>query len=631
MMEEIKKLTAYQQIRIRTEMYFGSRNVHTQNVLLYDDTKPVLEEISWVPALYTALREIIDNCLDEVVGYGFGNKITIDYNPDTFEFIVEDNGRGIPIDKDEETKLPKATMVLSEIFAGRNFGDRGETIGLNGIGASGVNYCSEYFKVEIHRDKQLFKQSFAEGNPLFDDSLQMGRHKITKVTTDKSGTKISFKPSKIVFPTQVLPEKFVYSRIFEIAMCNPHIKIVYNGKNLSAKNKNLKNLFEDNAVIPIDFDQEGFKTRFLLVPDWLKDGDHYHGIVNNVPILNGGTHIDIFKKMFFNNLLTSMEKDSKKRNLQPNKSDITDGMLVFNVTNIKAPIFDSQSKTRLTNDEIVPFLKTSLENEELYKKIIKTNKEWIDEIYKRCSDRTMKKDMADLVKQNKKVLRTKVPALMDASGKDRSSCILLIAEGLSAISGMSSVRNPQVHGGLGLTGKILNVKGEHYKKVLDNSALSNIINSLGLVMNQKVVRSALRYGSLYIAHDMDPDGLNIGALLVNFLYEYWPELFDSRLNPFVYVFSTPFIIASKKSNEKIRKYWYSDNYHTFDSNEYNKSKGWEVTRAKGLGTLTEIDWEHSLKNPKLFPIVDDGKMKEALDLIFSKSRADDRKIWLGLN
>ena len=433
-----------------------------------------------------------------------------------------------------------------------------------------------------------------------------------------------------MFPQFVLPEKFVYSRVFEIAMCNPHIRIIYNGVNLSSKNKNLRNIF-DGYTIPIDFEQEGFKTKFVMVPEWMKDGDHYHSIVNNIPTLNGGTHIDVFKKLFFNNLLTALEKESKKRNLQPNKSDISDGMLVFNVTNIKAPTFDSQSKTRLTNDSIVPFLKASLEDEELYKKIIKSNKEWIDRIYQKCSDRTMKKDMADLVKQNKKVLRTKVAELMDASGKDRSSCVLFIAEGLSAISGMSSVRDPKIHGGLGLTGKILNVKGEHYKKVLDNKALSNIINSLGLVMNQKVVRSALRYGSLYIAHDMDPDGLNIGALLVNFLYEYWPELFDPRLNPFVHIVSTPFIIAHKKTDSKTRKYWYSDNCHLFDSDVYNKAKGWEITRAKGLGTLTEIDWEYSLKYPKLFPIVDDGNMKESLDLIFSKTRADDRKVWLGIH
>ena len=97
------------------------------------------------------------------------------------------------MDRDEESKMIKATMVLSEIFSGRNFGERGETIGLNGIGASGVNYCSEYFKVEVNRDNQNFKQKFAEGNPLFDDSLQIGRHKITKTTSDKTGTIITFK------------------------------------------------------------------------------------------------------------------------------------------------------------------------------------------------------------------------------------------------------------------------------------------------------------------------------------------------------------------------------------------------------------------------------------------------------
>jgi DNA gyrase/topoisomerase IV subunit B len=123
---------------------------------------------------------------------------------------------------------------------------------------------------------------------------------------------------------------------------------------------------------------------------------------------------------------------------------------------------------------------------------------------------------------------------------------------------------------------------------------------------------------------MDPDGLNIGALLVNFFYKYWPELFDPNEEPVVHIFMTPFIIAEKG---KQRKYWYSDNHHEFEPEQY---KGWSITRAKGLGTLTEEDWEHSLATPKLFAMKNDGKMQETLDLIFNGKRADDRKKWIGL-
>lgn len=194
----------------------------------------------------------------------------------------------------------------------------------------------------------------------------------------------------------------------------------------------------------------------------------------------------------------------------------------------------------------------------------------------------------------------------------------------SAISGMASVRNPKIHGGLPLRGKVLNVNGEPAKKVLESQALVDIITALGLVIGEKADRSKLRYGKVYIATDADQDGSNICALLVNFLHSFWPELFDDGQEPFVFVFMTPFIIAEKG---KERKYWYAHNYDQFKPEDW---KGWAITRAKGLGTLQEPDWEYSLQKPELYPIVDDGKMKEALDLIFNGERAADRREWIGL-
>ena len=291
---------------------------------------------------------------------------------------------------------------------------------------------------------------------------------------------------------------------------------------------------------------------------------------------------------------------------------------------MSAPNFDSQSKTRLINEEVGTVVKKFLEDPELYKEVIKKNKEWIDEIYQRCAERTQKKDAADLAKAARKVLRNKVPGLMDATGVDRGKCILFLAEGLSAISGMASVRDPNIHGGLGLRGKVLNVNGEAPRKVIENAALADIMNSLGLIIGDRANRHAMRYGKLYVAHDMDPDGLNIGALLINFFHTYWPELFDKDKPPFLHIFMTPYIIAEKG---KTRKYWYSHNHLDFNPEDY---KGWSITRAKGLGTLTEEDWRHSLDNPVLYPVVDDGKMRETLDLIFNSNRANDRKDWIGL-
>ena len=623
MSNNIKKLTDYQHARLRTEMYLGSRALHTQSVLQFVDGVPQPVETSWVPATYTAFREVLDNALDEVVGHGHGSRIDVTYDAKTREISVADDGRGIPFTYDESHKMHLATLVMTEARAGRNFEERGEVAGTNGIGASVVNFCSEYFRMEINKDGERFQQEFTQGNAVFGDELQVGKAKITKKQA-KNGTKITFKLSDEVFPDLTLPEEFIRTRVTEVAICNPLIKVYYNGEQIKVKPRPEQSLFPGMKPIALEVKEDTFRSRFWIVPNWVNGGEHVHTIVNNIPAFNGGVHIDTFRRLFYGNLLTALERESKRRKLSPNRSDVTEGVLIYNITNMRAPNFDSQSKTRLINEEVGKILKEHLDNPELYKDFIKKNKDWIEEIYKRCAERTMKKDLGDLAKAAKKNLRNKVPRLMDAAGQDRSKCILFLAEGESAISGMGAARDPDLHGGLGMKGKVLNVNGEMPKRVIENKELADIMNCLGLIIGQKAHRGALRYGKVYIAHDMDPDGLNIGALMINFFHTYWPELFDPKQEPFVHIFRTPFIIAEKG---KTRKYWYAHNYQDFKPEEYS---GWTITRAKGLGTLTREDWEYSLKHPEVYPVLDDGKIGETLDLIFNSKRSDDRKQWIGL-
>lgn len=619
MSESIVKLSDYQHARLRTEMYLGSRDPHTQIVLVYPDGKPEPKEMTWVPAVFTAFREILDNALDEVAGHGHGDRIDVTYDHEKMIFSVEDNGRGIPIDYSEEHKTHLATMALSEARAGRNFAERGQVAGTNGIGASVVNFCSEYFVLDIERDGKHFKQTFKEG----DDALIFGKPTIKDKANIKRGTRVEFKLSPKVFKDLSLPEEFLRARMYEVALCNPKIKIYYNGERIQAKSVE-KNLFSGHKPIHIEVEEGTFKSNFWLIPAFFETGEHQHTMVNNIPAFDGGVHMDAFKRHFFSGLLTALERESKKRKLQPNRSDVADGLFIFNITTMEAPNFNSQSKTRLNNEETAKHVKAALEDPDFFKNIIKKYSEWIDSIYERCAARTMKKDASEADKDAKKMLREKVPGLMDATGLDRSKCILFLAEGLSAISGMASVRDPEIHGGLALQGKVMNVHGATVKEVLEDKALRDIMNSIGIVPTQRVNRHTMRYTQIYVAHDMDPDGLNIGALLINFFYTYWPELFDPDKPPVIHIFMTPFIIAEKG---KQRKYWYSDNYEEFNPDDY---KGWSITRAKGLGTLTEEDWSHSLASPKLFPIVNDGKMQETLDLIFNPKRSDDRKKWIGL-
>jgi DNA gyrase/topoisomerase IV subunit B len=468
--------------------------------------------------------------------------------------------------------------------------------------------------------------SIREGEPKIGGKLEISEPQVTSYRGSHTGTMISFKPSKHVFRHLTLPDRFLKTRMFEIAVCNPHYKIYYNGELLKIKSRIESSLFPNRKTIRIEVVNSPmkFKSIFFLVPKFVESGDHYHTLVNNIFAHNGGIHIDTFKRVFPGSLLRALERESKRRKLVPNRSDISEGLLVYNITTMQQPDFDSQSKSRLINEDAGDIIRRFFENDDFIKSFIKENAEWIDEIYQRCADRTQRRDASELSKLSKKVLRNKVPGLMDATASRRNDCILFLAEGDSAIGGMASVRNPEIHGGLALRGKIMNVNGENPKKVLDNKCLTEIMNSIGLVIGQEAKRHNLRYGKVYLATDMDHDGFNIAALLINFFYTYWPELFNPEQPPFVYVFQTPFVIAEKGRH---RKYWYAHDYNGFDPKDY---VGWSITRAKGLGTLSELDWEHSMHNPILMPIVEDGNLHDSLDLIFSPKKADARKQWIGL-
>jgi len=602
-------------------MYFGSRSHHSQNVLIYSDGKPLVKEIAWVPALLTYFREAIDNALDELIGKGHGDRLDVTYDTKTMEFTVRDNGRGIPIEMDKTHGVHIATMVLSEARVGRNFDDSDRTgAGINGLGISVTNFCSEFFEVEIMRDGKKFFQRFTQGNAI-DDALQVFKAKISKNPSPRTGTYIRFRPSKEVFKNLILSAEFIESRLLEIAACNPKIKIYFNGKKIETKRGVEKTLFDGMKGIHIPVRVEDFKSDFWVYPNALEKGEHTHSLVNNVPTFDGGEHVEEFRRVFVQGMLKALTKPARKLKLVPNRSDVLETLLFFSVTQMKAPYFGNQAKTKLINEEVKNPIREQVENDEIFKQIILKNKEWVAEILERTAVRTSRRDQVDIDRESKKNLRNKIAKLKDATSRLRQDCILFLAEGDSAIEGMNNVRDPKIHGGLPLRGKIMNVFDENPKKVIANQALADIMNSLGLIIGQKAVRSNLRYGKVYIACDMDQDGANITALLVNFFYRFWPELFD-KANPFFFIFLTPFIIVEKG---KDRHYWYSNDYRDFDPAAW---KGATVRRAKGLGTLRKENWQHAISEPRLIQLTDDGKLEKTLDLIFNGTRADARKEWM---
>jgi len=633
--ETAKTLSEVAHTRLRTEFLMGSRELHTQSVVGFDGKTFGVREYTWVPALWTALREIIDNALDELVSHKYGDTLTVNYDPDKFVFEIHDNGRGVPIHEIPEVgKGPAASFMLSNMRSGRNFeADRGDTAGMNGLGAAVVNMTSEWFEIEIDRDGTQDKfgpkkltQRWTEATKDGKDIRKTSGPHVIRGNKNRSGSLIRYRPSAEVFTKLVLPESFVRERMWDLAVINPKIKIIYNGERLqpSTNADPIKGTFFPNnpcAIIPVENGK--FKSVFYVVANFTQGPEYDHSHVNNIATLDGGKHLDTFKNLFYAVAAEEIGKQVKRvsKDASVVRSLISPGILIWNCTRMSAPKFDSQTKTRLISD-VGTLVKDGFHESDV-KSFLRRNPDWVKSVVDRILSKEQKKVGSNTRKNEDKLLRQRVARLVDATGSVPAAKVLFLFEGDSAKGFFPQVRNPKIHGYLPLLGKPANAWHMTTDAIVNDKILNQIIAALGLRVTEDFSLRRLRYGKVYIATDEDQDGKNIATLLVNFLFKLWPELFRGKV-PYVYRFQTPFIRLKKGSDVK---YIYAEDYDAYIANP-GKYKGWSVDRKKGLGALQPEDWEHALDNPSLVPIMDDGKLEETLSLIFNNKRPDDRKEWL---
>ena len=624
-----RSIEIYEAARIRTEMFLGSRELHTEDVLTFDGRELKVMSFTWVPALWTCLRELIDNAVDELVAHGHGDTLRVFYDPETMIMYVEDNGHGLPIDEIKSVgKGPAASIMLARAFSGDNFeADRASMAGMNGVGASIVNFTSEYFDLEVYgklkdgthkKLTQRWEEGVYRKKPIH---KTRGPH-VIRGSKSKSGTKITFKPSAEVFLKMELPLDFVRGRLWDIAVTNPKLKVFFNNQRLQPKSGRdpiKSTYFENKPVSVIEMNDGGFRSRFYLAPGFLDGPGHIHTLVNNIPTLDGGTHVDAFQTLFFPKAMEELEAKAKRARVKLRRDDLTNGLLTLGIVTMQDPAFDSQTKTRMIK-EVKDNLKAGFDPF-MVGSAFRRNPQWVDGIIDSAKQRGADKERREVRQQQRKMLKEKVAKLSDANGKDRGKCVLLLMEGDSAVSNFPEARDPEKHGFLPLRGKIMNVHGLTPKKAMQSEALRDIMTAMGLVMGEEP--DDLRYGQVWVTPDEDEDGKNIFTQVVLFFYTYWPLMMQGKV-PMVYKFCTPFVILSKG---KQRKYIYAEDYDEFQKN-IHKYKGWDIRRAKGLGSLEPEDWEYALNHPVLVPMIDDGNLKEVLDLIFNNSRADDRKEWL---
>lgn len=619
--DDIKVLTDREHVRFRLPIYAGNVNPTEYVVPIFIGNEVALTTVTFAPATLKNVGEIIDNCTDEFSQYRPANPtIRITAAPELGTYTIADNGRGVPIDKHETGKyVPE--VVFGSLRSGRNFTNDKEAgvIGMNGIGSSMTNFVSTEFHVKIQREGKVYRQSFSDGaNEVTKPSIKKG----SAVT----GTEVSFTLDPSVFVDHTLPPALVRNRAMEVAFTNPGITVEYNGEKFRFR-KGLEDVVKDitkgkGDYHKFEYNENNTHLEFYVIFGLNESIDEkVFTWVNSSLLFDGGICNTQFTNAFYDRVVNHLASAAKKNKCEITKNDIRRNLLIFGSLKVANPEYDAQSKTRMTGPNLRKEMAAIVDSD--WKTFARKNKQWLDDVLEYAINRHHNTANKKAIKDQQKKLTKKVAGLVDATSRNRSECQLLVMEGLSAASMVTDARNPATTASYPLSGKINNVYGTTPAQLMSMGKVTDLLAAIGLIPGKRASRDALNYGRVVITTDADHDGSDIFTLLANLFYSFWPELFDSGYQPFIYRLVAPNVCAVKG-----KKRVHFANRADFDAQKH-KYKGWEISYYKGLGSMDREDWEMILsgETDTLIPIVDDGNIRPVLDLLFGPD-ADARKTWL---
>jgi len=607
-------LDEIEHVKKRTGMYAGSTAIQTSLEWIYSPKEKLMQkqEIAYIPAFIKIFSEILDNAIDEGKRSTSLDTIKVDISFD--EISISDNGRGIPVEIHEKTGKYIAETVFSNLRAGSNFNDDEDQslIGTNGIGSTLTNILSSNFRIESCDGKKKFTQDFWEG------MRERSEPTIKAFTTN--GTKITFTPDYEFFKLNGMDNDHkskIYKKVIDAAANNLNVNFYFDGELIKFKS------FDDYIAL--------YSKDFLTDcnDDWKigvssSDGFDQISFINSVETYQGGTHVDYI----VNQISTKLREFFKKKHKVDIKpSDIKNHIRIYISGSVNRPKFSSQTKENMIS--LVSEYKTTWTvSDKFIKNILKT--EIVQSILDWISAKEKAQLMSDLRKANKAVDKNdprRVEDFHDASTKNREEAILFICEGISALAGPLSGRNPKTMACFPLRGKPINVTPMELKSILENKEFKNIMTITGLQFGI-VVKSVsdIRFGKIILASDSDLDGYGIRGLLLNAFYTFWPELFDLNV---VGILNTP--IVKIKYKKEFISFYSIEEFHTWK--EDHKNEKYDSKYFKGLGTSSSSEWRDYLSNleSNVEIVTTDGIVdKEIFKLHFSKEvgMSDKRKDWL---
>jgi DNA topoisomerase-2 len=601
--EKYKKLDDISHVLQRNSMYIGSIKPHTADKWIIEEGRMIQKQITYNPGFLKIFDEIITNSVDESKRIGTKLniiKVSIENNI----ISIWDNG-GIPVVKHKEHGEWIPEMIFSNLKAGSNFDDSEERswAGTNGVGSTLTNIFSKKFVISTCDGKNQFDQTFTN------NMRERTKVKVKKAT--RNHTEISYLPDFERFGIDSIDEshfKMLEKRVYDIAASNPTLKVYFNGHLINFKS------FEDYIKLYTEnyfYDTKKDKTWSIGI-SLSENGFQQVSFVNSTDTYDGGTHLDYV----LNQIISALrEFFSKKHKVDIKPSELKNHMFVFLNSTVINPAFSSQTKEKLIT-ETKEFGSTFEVSSKLIQSILKS------EIVASILDWIEQKKNADENKAarelNKNLAKIKVDKLIDAKGKDRWKCSLAIFEGDSASSAFRKYRDTNTQGAFSLRGKFINAAEITNQKLVANNEVINLMGAMGLKLGQKAVPGTLRYGRILFYCDQDYDGYSIVGLLINFLYKFWPELFEHNM---IYKVETPIVVCQNKAKKKISFYTQQE---YLDWLKKVNPKEWEIKYKKGLAALVDDEYKDIIHTPKLTKIKKDDISSESLNIWFGKE-SDLRK------